>query len=777
MFHMKSLLLISLMAGSPLLAATNPGQPRVDVNWPEFLGRMDMVWEQLPRQWNEGVFIGNGQLGIMAAATLQSNRFDFYLGRVDVTDHRMAPDRKTSRGVPGASVMHDFPRLDIGRLALRPAGKIKDGSMRMDLWNAEMTGTIVTDLGELKIRAVTLRDRMVQAIEVTSTEKDRSGAPAAWQWEFLPGNPASPREQVFPGSKKDYVTNPPPVVKTLDGVTVCVQSLLAGGDYATAWLEKPAAGSRSSVLYVTTANEVPASDKSAPLAVADVRSAAAAGLPALLKPHREWWHAFYQRTFLTIPDAQLEAFYWIQLYKLASASRPDAPPMDNMGPFNRVMQWPGLWWNLNVQLAYWITYAGNHPDLGRNLITEIDTNFDGLLSSFGKTPGKLGDFAWVMHNYWLYYRYLGDWKTLGTQWMPKAKAVFNAYRPLLKPQPDGRIALAPSESPEYDGFRNYPDSNYNLALLRWLLGAMIDVDARTGQAPSPEAAEWKKTLAALVPAPVDDNGLMIGSNQPLNKSHRHFSHLLGLYPLFVFSPDNPADRELLIKSVRHWHHIGEGKELTGYSFTGGSSLYSTLGLGDEAYEMLKTFLNGKIGISALASNTMYLESGGLNPTLETPLTAAAATIELLLQSWGGKIRPFPAVPAAWADSAFYRLRAQGGFLVSAVRANGKTAWVSIESEAGEPCVLKVPDWTALPAVFAARRPLVKQTAAGEYQIDLRRGEQVLLAPQGTTPNPIIRPLPASEQNIYGVKRGREIKGRQLWPERPIPTPTPKTTPQ
>ena len=108
-----SILTAILLSGSGLFAAA----PKVEVDWASFLGRHDLVWEQLPRQWNEGTFVGNGQLGMMVYATLDDNRIDFHLGRLDVTDHRKAPDRKTSMGVRGANVMWDFPRLDLGRMA------------------------------------------------------------------------------------------------------------------------------------------------------------------------------------------------------------------------------------------------------------------------------------------------------------------------------------------------------------------------------------------------------------------------------------------------------------------------------------------------------------------------------------------------------------------------------------------------------------------------------------------------------------------------------------
>ena len=50
---------------------------------------------------------------------------------------------------------------------------------------------------------------------------------------------------------------------------------------------------------------------------------------------------------------------------------------------------------------------------------------------------------------------------------------------------------------------------------------------------------------------------------------------------------------------------------------------------------------------------------------------------MLLQSWGGKLRIFPAVPGQWNDAAFERLHAEGGFIVSARRVAGKTVSVSI----------------------------------------------------------------------------------------------------
>src|SRR3546814_1394901 len=77
---------------------------------------------------------------------------------------------------------------------------------------------------------------------------------------------------------------------------------------------------------------------------------------------------------------------------------------------------------------------------------------------------------------------------------------------------------------------------------------------------------------------------------------------------------------------------------------------------------------------------MYAESG---QNIETPLSAAQSIHDMVLQSWGGAIRIFPAVPAAWPDLVFGDFRAEGAFLVSARRSGGRTAWIRSEEHTSE----------------------------------------------------------------------------------------------
>jgi hypothetical protein len=251
-------------------------------------------------------------------------------------------------------------------------------------------------------------------------------------------------------------------------------------------------------------------------------------------------------------------------------------------------------------------------------------------------------------------------------------------------------------------------------------------------------AAWRDTLARLTPYPVGPTGYLIGRGRPLDESHRHFSHMLMVYPLRLVTGAQPADRALIEKSLAHW--IGFEGALQGYSFVGASAISSLLGKGDDAERFLDDLLKRFV-----KPNTMYLEAG---PVIETPLSAAQAVHEMLLQSWGGTLRIFPALPAAWKDVAFDELRAEGAFLVSAVRHGGKTTVVKVQSLAGEPVTLRsdlVDPEIAGPAGKTQRQP------DGSWRLTLARGESVVLQARGSgVAERNIGPVNAGGPDAFGV---------------------------
>ena len=167
-----------------------------------------------------------------------------------------------------------------------------------------------------------------------------------------------------------------------------------------------------------------------------------------------------------------------------------------------------------------------------------------------------------------------------------------------------------------------------------------------------------------------------------------------------------------------------------------------MGRGDDAAKYLNRFLDAeRYGVHP---NTMYTEAG---PVIETPLSGARSVQDMILTSWGGKLRVFPAIPDAWKDVSFHNLRAEGAFLVSASRRNGTTEFVRIESLAGEPCRLV----TDLPDP-KSQGVTVQKVADREYVIGLRKGQSVILTPGGAKVDPVIAPVPSQKdrENFYGL---------------------------
>jgi hypothetical protein len=725
------------------------------VDWEKFLARQDLVWNTLPKTWESGAFIGNGLLGAMIYAG-ETNALQWDVGRSDVTD----------KG----------DRVAIGRFVLMPENKIIGGTMRLDLWNAEATGELQTKGGAIKWRSFTHASNLVSVVDYYWGRSTLVPA-ARMEFQHLPPSPA---RASFQGG--DTASgNPEATFGETDGVNWCQQKFTAGGGYVVAWNEKELSpGHRLfffTVDYAATGTPTPAK------AVADIKSALNENFDGLVASHRAWWHNYYQESFLSIPDARMESFYWIQMYKLASATRADRPAIDLMGPWFRKTPWPRIWWNLNIQLTYWPVYAANRLELGESLVRLIDadrTNFinnvpaewrsdsagvgrssayDGKRSVPGMTGSGVmerGDLTWVLHNYWLQCRFSGDEKLLRDGLYPILKLSVGYYLHLLTPGADGKLHLPPSTSPEYpnpngQGNALVRDANYDLSLLRWGLSTLLAVNERFNLN-DPLAGKWSDTLKNLAPNPVDANGYMVGSDTPFAVSHRHFSHLFAVYPLHLVDSQSTNDRPLIERSLAHWASMP--KAWRGYSYTGASAMSSWLGRGDDALKYMQEFLDKP---KTVLPNTMYVEAG---PVIETPLSGAASIQQMLLQSWsmttfGTHIRVFPAVPDSWKDVSFEKMLAEGAFEVSAVRQNGKTKFVQIKSLAGNPC--RVSTSLAGQIVASGGRKFNVTTEMEDGQpvtvIDLKKGETVLLAsadeklsPDDLTVQPVAAP---GIENYYG----------------------------
>ncbi len=714
------------------------------VNWDSFLAKQDLVWTAVPKVYEESAFVGNGLLGTTIYQGPEQNTLRFNVGRSDV--------------------VFKGNRIMVGEFRLKPAGKITEFSMRQKLWDAEVVGSIKTTAGEIQFTAFTSAQYQVQVITL---EPSAGESALAFPWSPGPATKGKYVDKLYAIKPEtpDAERNPDPVLGTENGVQFSSQPLTAGGGHVTAWKEiNLDAGKR----LILTAVGYSGTDLDAARqeALEAVKRAAAAGLAKLTAEHRQWWHAYYPQSFVSIPDARLESFYWIQMYKMASATRADRPLIDLMGPWSRPNAWAMMWWNLNVQLCYWPMLASNHLDLGESLYrtldekkanlinAENDTAWLGRCSSYdlvSTAAGELSNLTWVMHNYYLHYRYSMDEAMLRNRIFPLLKQSVNKTRLSLVTEADGKLHIKNSVSPEYEIKPNpNPDCNYDLTLLRWGCQTLLAINDRF-QLNDPLVPEWQKILRDLTPYPADENGFKVSAQVPFAESHRHYSHLFMIYPLYTMNLEtHPEDRELALKSINHW--LGMRTKWTAFSMTGAASFYALLGKGDEAAESLNLLLDNNWGAKMncrMSPNTMYMEAG--QAVMESPLSVPAAMHDMLLSSWGDRIRVFPAIPTAWPDVSFYHLRTEGAFLVSAVRKGGATQWIEIKSLAGSPCRIS----TDLKNPVTDGKTL-KPIAPGLYDLDIAKGETVLIYEKGTKPDVAIDAVASTNgiSNFFGTPKSQ-----------------------
>ena len=110
-------------------------------------------------------------------------------------------------------------------------------------------------------------------------------------------------------------------------------------------------------------------------------------------------------------------------------------------------------------------------------------------------------------------------------------------------------------------------------------------------------------------------------------------------------------------------------------------------------------------------------------SLEAMYVLATAMNEALLQSHEGVIRVAPAVGRK--QEAKFSLHAAGGFVVSAEIAEGKVAWVGIQSRRGGTCRVANP-WRR--AWVCDKQGVLAERAERVVEMKMSRGENVVLVP-------------------------------------------------
>jgi hypothetical protein len=736
-----------------------------DVDWKTFLSQHDMVWDKISAGYYSGAILGNGLLGanIYAKDTI-TGFYRWDIGRSDVTESR-----------EGGQALFHRARLPIGHFTLKPVYRIVSDSMRLSLYDAILQGRIETEKGTINFQTYVDAHQNIIAIETEATKEEQN-----YEWTWTSEVAISPRFLLLQDKNvpEDYMAHPNPKPELLkDGdYHFAIQELYSGKVYITAWHTQKTGGKYRTLVSVSF-------EDSKEKALTTVRQT----IDNYLKGdevqweenHKAWWHHYYPAAFITFADAKIESFYWIQQYKLACLTRSDKQIIDLMGPWTNTTPWPAIWWNLNVQLTYSPLFVANRMELSEPLWRALNEKQATLVANvpvkewqndaaaIGRSSSydlvrplqpelaetnqyEVGNLTWVMFYYWQYCTYKADNKELVNKFYPLLKRCIAYYSHILYMGEDDKYHLPLTASPEYKAAE---DCNYDLSLLRWGLKTLSEINEKYCLN-DPMQMYWQEVLQNLTDYPVDsEQGYMIGRNVRLKSSHRHFSHLLMIYPLHLIHWEQEENREVILQSFNHW--IGMKGALQGYSYTGSSSIYAMMGKGEQAIHAINQLLNEYV-----QPNTLYKESG---PVIETPLSAVTSLQEIYLQSWGGKIRVFPAVPDSWKDASFINLRAEGGFLISGIRKNGVTVSVQIETTAEAKCIvqtnmnLKKVEISSLNKSEKPEYEIINEEK-GIIEINMRKNEVVCLS---NISFPIIAHSyymlhPETERNFFGGKRHKEL---------------------
>lgn len=235
--------------------------------------------------------------------------------------------------------------------------------------------------------------------------------------------------------------------------------------------------------------------------------------------------------------------------------------------------------------------------------------------------------------------------------------------------------------------------------------------------PEPARGWWKED--ATIESDADVYAPAGGFPEPLTRVNRENPQLYRVYP-FGLSGSDSEDRDLARQTFeKRICALNDGWSMD-------AIWAARLGLGEEACDLLTRhaarFNRFRYGGWDSNDNSGFPDGLAVAPFLDAGGCSAFALQEILLQSHGGVLRIAPAVASTW--SGVFRLRAEGGFLVTADVAEGTVQMAEIESLWGGACVVANP-WPGECAVLR-QGEAVARTSGRRVAFETRRGARYLL---------------------------------------------------
>jgi len=434
----------------------------------------------------------------------------------------------------------------------------------------------------------------------------------------------------------------------------------------------------------------------------------------LISKHERGWRKYWSRSGVQLEDKVLERWWYRILYFAGTLCRPGAAPAGILPPLatDRTPWHADYHHNYNTWQAFWPLPATNHPELADPWISynndmipryknlaRATYGIDGLhvpISSFLHEPDPaecksrnkrqmsmnpwgltIGLAGMTLQSMWQKYLCDQDVKYMAKKIYPFLKETATFYVSFMDKcgkDDHGRIVLGPSFSPEHRpmGIVNCP---FDIAYVHYTFDALIEAAAELGvdQDLAKRCCEYRELLGAYPTMVHDGEEIVVDwRGGDYIKVHNITVPVAPVFPadqVTWFSSDSRKD--LFRRTIRATNFRNANAHVM---FNIARARFSM----PEAVTKAKEWF-----ASRELPNGLFVWAGHGHGTFMPEMIGIAGLIdEYLLQSVGNKIRLFPCWPKD-QDARFARLRAQGGFIVSAEFKEGRVASATIESVANK----------------------------------------------------------------------------------------------